>query len=114
MDIPQVTLQDLANHLLSLPDDAPINMVDDENHEGTCGCLMTNYGRFKGWKFDTSDACISTPSRWVLGNRWKDSEQTIVAEMDEYVFNLFTCDADREMCYIAKGWKDVLKEEFKN
>jgi hypothetical protein len=54
-DIPKVTLQELKEFLLSLPDDTPIDMANPFYNKG-CGCLMTQYGKSKGWECDESDA----------------------------------------------------------
>lgn len=116
METPTTTLPDLADFLLALPDDAPINMYDGDADALNHGCLMTQYGRSKGWKFDHS---YSTTGTWETPN-----EHVVARVIDEtgkqihsVLPSLFNRESRAEFMprrYNAKPWKDLLKDEFKN
>ena len=116
MEIPTVTLQELADFLLALPDDAPINMYKGDSDAHCGGCLMTQYGKSKGWKFDHS---YSTTGTWETPNEHIVAK--VVNEKGEQINSVLPTIFDRETNasfmprrYDAKHWKDLLKDEFKN
>ena len=107
METPTVTLQDLADFLLALPDNAPIRMSCGE-YRNPIGCLMTQYGKNKGWVFEYS----------YSDGIWEDKNYNVVARLDSNyggVFELFhDSDGGEETRYTTKPWKDLLKDKFKN
>lgn len=83
-----ISLIELREFLLTLPDDHPIDMVNGTSGVET-SCLMTQYGESIGLQFDRSqDYCSifneKEPFSWILGN-------LTVAKMteDRSVFTLF-------------------------
>lgn len=106
METPTVTLQELADFLLALPDDAPINMYSGEYNDPYSGCLMTQYGKAKGWNCTFS---FSSSGTWE-----NESSNTTVANVEcgNVLVSLFN-KGEQVMAYVAKHWKDLLKDEFK-
>lgn len=101
--LPHVTLKDLADFLKSLPDDEPINMATGFN-TGECEvCLMTKYALKQGWEFYLSRL-----------HDWINDRQFTIATLEDNPFMLFaTGGIAMPNQVIAKGWKDVLKPEYK-
>jgi hypothetical protein len=103
-----ISLNDLREFLLSLPDDAPINMSHGVNDD--CGCLMTQYGRSIGLEFEeTVDA-----SRARESYTWMQGYLTVAKIKEESsVFNLFLSwfsDTDgKANRNVAGFWKAQLK-----
>lgn len=78
METPVVTLNELKEFLLSLPDHAPLDMYDGDNLN-IIGCLMTQYGRSKGWEFDWSYSYLGT---------WEKKNEEVVAKLEKpFVFS---------------------------
>lgn len=102
--IPIVTLKELRDFLLTLPDEESINMTSGDYNDTLGGCLMTKYGKVQGWKFQ--DCYIFRG--WVKSNR-------LIAIMERSPFQLFisnpACE-NIEDTRKVKYWKGILKPEF--
>lgn len=103
--IPYVTLQELADFLMALPDDEPINMVSGDYND-SCGCLMTKYGKSMGWKF--SDCHYS--KGWFSHIRPIE----VMATIEGSIFNLFNPFVKCTNSNFVQPWKDHLKEEYRH
>lgn len=99
-----ISLLDLREFLLTLPDDHPIDMVNG-TREKCPSCLMTQYGESIGLEFDRSvDLCGGY--KWISGN-------LTVAKITENksVFTLFRRDYDlddKENLKVVGFWKTQL------
>jgi hypothetical protein len=106
--IPIVTLKELADFLLTLPDEESINMTSGDYNDTLGGCLMTKYGKAQGWKFQ--DCFINRG--WYADQRIN----SLIAIMERNPFQLFesnrACE-NIEDTKKVKYWKSVLRPEYK-
>lgn len=109
MEIPNVTLKELADFLIGLPDDEKIQMwTGDANAQH--GCLMTKYGRTKGWQFTICEVMGNT-AEWV--DRKVTFDPKVVATLETSPFKLFKYEPGSNYTLVGP-WKKTLKKEFKN
>lgn len=108
----QVTLIQLRDYLLAQRPDKPIEMGTGYNVGP--GCLMTQYGRERGFEFDYS----STVSKC-----WSNGDDA-VAGLDGFVFDIFyrsgdNCETWEKADQIARRyskntcgyWQDMVKDK---
>ena len=101
-----ISLLELREFLLTLPDDHPINMTNGSRNDRP-SCLMTQYGESIGLEFDHS-CDVWGGYKWLSGD-------LPVAEITEHksVFTLFRpwdCDLDgKENRRVVGFWKSRLK-----
>lgn len=104
--IPVVTLQDIADFLLSKDDNHKFDNATCHN-DGT-GCLMTQFARDKGWEFSDSYS-----SFW----EWDNDEETIAkVEKPEFYEKTVLESLFKGFSYSgfvnAKVLKDTLRPQF--
>jgi hypothetical protein len=82
-NVPQVTCQEIADFLLSLPDDTPVTNISGDNSREV-GCIMTQFARSKGWKFEHS---------YSVFGKWEDKDGNVVAVISDFISHVTVLDA---------------------
>ncbi len=101
---PIVTLKELRDFLLTLPDEESINMTSGDYNDTLGGCLMTKYGKAQGWKFQDC----------YIFRGWVESKR-LIAIMERSPFQLFESNpacVDIEDTKKVKHWKNILRPEY--
>lgn len=110
-NIPKASLKDLRDFLLALPDDAPIEM--ETGFADGFGCLMTQYGRTRGWKFGYSSDLYAGWYKDLAACYVPNKRPVAVITENKSVFSLFReyvaeLDGYTPERKFAKYWKDRL------
>jgi hypothetical protein len=98
-----ITLIQLRDFLLYLPDDHLINMTTG-SLEAKGMCLMSLYGKAKGFDFDYSSATMG----WTKNRK-------VITKIEDSVVSLFSSFSESfsdKKSFKAKWWKDRLKPEY--
>ena len=83
-NVPQVTCQEIADFLLSLPDDTPVTNISGDNSREV-GCIMTQFARSKGWKFEHS---------YSVFGKWEDKDGNVVAVISDFISHVTVLDGN--------------------
>jgi len=107
METPIVTLKELAKYLMDQPDSKVVIMSSCEN-AGT-GCLMTQYGRDKGWDFTRAYALYQ---EWEKENPG-EGKNIQVATLENHPRFLFENNLFPSTTNTFGRLKMLMKEEYK-
>lgn len=88
------TISEIVEFINSMPDDAPIKMVENIDEESCVGCLMVQFARHKGLK---NTACSFV--EWFISDKVDCSIKLVMKITDGDLFDLVPQEPDQRGFY---------------